>query len=156
MAVPGGRCATSFGARDLVVMRGQIALDQEPVILGVEHGRLDVRPGEALDRLPRFPEAQGDDLSVLPVGPPQQPGAEVPGCFPVGLDARLLDVVGVGDGIAGADRAAPGPGYHSRLPSGLSAWCFAEYLVQDAAALFRVHHEADVVTGELDHARAEP
>src|SRR5215475_3203291 len=142
--------------------RGQVAFDQEPLILGVEDSRLDVRPGEGLDRLPRFPEAQGDDLGLLTGGPPQQPRTEVPGCFLVGLDARLLDVAGVGGGVVGADRAAPGPCDHSRLPSGPISWvfaesagCFAEHLVQDAAALLRVHHEADVITGEVDHALEE-
>jgi hypothetical protein len=61
------------------VVHGQIPFDQEAVILGVEDRFLDVLASEALDRLPRFPEAQGDDFGLLTVGPPQQPGTAVPG-----------------------------------------------------------------------------
>src|SRR5438045_117089 len=115
--------ATSFRARDLVVVHGQVPLGQEAVILGVEDRLLDVLAGEALDSLPRFPEAQGDDFGLLTVGPPHQPGAAVAGRGLVGFDARLLDVAGVGGGVVGADRAAPDPCDHPRLLPA-TGWAF--------------------------------
>jgi hypothetical protein len=41
---------------DLEVMRLLVPLDQEAIVLGIEHGALMVLAGEALDRIERVPE----------------------------------------------------------------------------------------------------
>src|SRR6516162_2976575 len=95
--------AALVGARDLIVVRGKVALDQEPVILGVEDRYLDVLAGEALDRLPGIPEAHGDELGPIALDSPERPGAAVPRRLPVALDTGLLDVAGIRGGIISPD-----------------------------------------------------
>src|SRR6516164_3805390 len=115
--------AALFGARDLIVVRGKVALDQEPVILGVEDSFLDVLAGKALDRLPGIPEAHGDELGPIALDSPQRPGTAVPRSRPVAFDAGLLDVAGIGGGIVSPDRAAPDSRDHSRVLSLPAGYC---------------------------------
>jgi CubicO group peptidase (beta-lactamase class C family) len=101
--------------RDLVVADREIPLDQEAVVFRVEDRLLDVLAGESLDRLPRFPEAQGDDLRPVTVHPLHQPGPAITWRPLVVLDASFLNVGGIRDGILGPDRAAPDSRDHARI-----------------------------------------
>src|SRR3954464_12975394 len=103
---------------DLVVGDRGLAIDEVPVVLGVEDSPLDLVAGEPSDRVPRRPEAERDDL-----GPAV---AEVAGEHPGTLVARgaavlghagPLDVVDVGGAAPGGPPPAPDPGDHRGPPS---------------------------------------
>src|SRR5512132_2275925 len=118
----GGRSRSSPAARswplrfavgvDLVVGAGAVTLDQEPVVFGVEHRRLVVLSGEALDRLQRVPEREHQELGPVVDVAPQHPDAAVAGAAHVPGHAGVLHVAGVGVAVPLADGALPDPGDH--------------------------------------------
>jgi hypothetical protein len=65
----------------------QITFDQEPLILGVEDGLLDVLASKGLNRFRGVPETNGNELSPVTVGPPQRPRAAVTRRLLITLDA---------------------------------------------------------------------
>ena len=116
----GSELAGSFGSRDLVMAYRQIAFGQEPLILGIENGLLDILPSKGLNRFPGIPETHGDELGPVTIGSPQRPSAAVARRL-LALDARLLDVAGIRSGVICANRATPDSCDHSSFPSGTAA-----------------------------------
>src|SRR5580658_4164260 len=96
----------------LIVLGGQVAVDQVLVVLWVEDRPADVRAGEGLDRGPGLPEADRDDLGPVALHPRQRPGPAVAGRALIAVDAGLLHVGQVGGGVRGPDRSAPGSRDH--------------------------------------------
>jgi hypothetical protein len=61
------------------MVHGQVALDQELLVIGIEDGLLDVLAGKGLNRGPGFPEAQRNEFGAVTPGLPQQPCPRLPG-----------------------------------------------------------------------------
>src|SRR5579859_4784778 len=99
----------------------QIAFGQEPLILGIEDGLLDILASKGLNRFPGIPETHGDELGPVTIGSPQRPSAAVTRRLLVALDARLLDVAGIRSGVICANRATPDSCDHWSFPSGTAA-----------------------------------
>src|SRR3954451_263137 len=104
-----GRSATfrTGMARDLVVGRRQVALDQVAVVLGIEDRRLVVIAGERLDRVQRVPQREHHELRQLARVAAQHPGAAVAGRCHVAGKPGLLQIVGVGVAVLTLDGAPP-------------------------------------------------
>ena len=99
---------------DLVVLDGQVALDEEAVVLGIEDRGLDVVAREAADRVQRVPEREGDELGPVAVFAAQHPRAAVARGRGVGGQAGLADVGDVGVGVLAANGAPPDASDHRR------------------------------------------
>src|SRR5215831_19494314 len=96
-----------LGTGNLIVADGQVAFDQELLVIRIEDRRVDVLAGEAFDRCSRFPQAHRDELGTVTLDPPQQPGAAVAGRALVAFDAGPLHVLRIGGSVFGPDRPAP-------------------------------------------------
>src|SRR5215216_1743141 len=67
----------------LMVDHRRVAADQITLVLGVEHGGLDVVAGERADRVLGLPRREGDELAPLALVAPEHPGASVAGSLAV-------------------------------------------------------------------------
>ena len=59
--------------RNFVMMHGQVALDQELLVVRIEDCLLDVLAGKGLNRGPGLPEADRDELGTITLHTPKQP-----------------------------------------------------------------------------------
>src|SRR5207302_7010461 len=109
---------------ELVVRDGELALDEEALVLRVEDGDLDVLAGEALDGLQRLPEGERHELGALAFVVAQDPGAPVTGCRAIFGDSRSLEILDVGVGVLAARPAAPGAGDHGAQPIASTACAY--------------------------------
>ncbi len=53
------------------MVHGQVPLDEELLVIGIEDGLLDVLAGKALNRSPGLPEAHRDEFGTVIVDPPK-------------------------------------------------------------------------------------
>src|SRR5580698_10544108 len=107
------RPAGLWGACDVVVRDGGLAVYEVVVIVGLEDGDVDVLTGEGFDVGARRPPAHRHDFgpAVTEVSRPHL-GTLVPGCLLVSAQAGSGDVFDVGGRALGADPASPCPGNH--------------------------------------------
>lgn len=92
---------------DLVVVDGQVALDEIAVILRVENGLLRLRPGERGDRVHRVPQREHDELAAIPNIAAQYERGPVAWRARISRDAGGLHVLGVRVAVLAADGAFP-------------------------------------------------
>src|ERR1700683_3569211 len=106
-----------LGTCDLVMVHGQVPLDEELIIIGIENCLLDVLAGKAFNRSPGLPEAHRDELGTVALDPPKQPGAVVAGRALVAHDAGPLHIRCISRSVLSPDRPAPGSRNHPRILS---------------------------------------
>src|SRR5215204_4657510 len=97
---------------DLVVGGGEIALDQEPLVLRVEDRRLVVVARESLDGLQRVPEREHHELGPVVDIAAKHPDAVVAGTLRIAGHTGLLHVPGVRVAVLLADGALPDASDH--------------------------------------------
>jgi hypothetical protein len=69
--LPGEGGGSLFGAYDLVMIYGEVPLDEELLVIGIEDSRADVLSGARLVSGPGLPQAHRDELSPVTLGPPE-------------------------------------------------------------------------------------
>ena len=92
---------------NFVMVHGQVALDQELLVVRVEDCLLDVLASEGLNCGPGLPEAHRDELGMITLHTPKQPGPAVAGRALIALDAGLLYVRCISGSVLRPDRPAP-------------------------------------------------
>lgn len=60
-----------LGTCDLIVVHGEVPLDEKLLVAGIEDSRIDVLAGEGLNSSPGLPEAHRDELGPVALGPPE-------------------------------------------------------------------------------------
>src|SRR5262245_26663178 len=113
---PGCRRAGAQADRrlDLVMVDGQVAIDQITVVLRIEHRLLRLRPGERGYRIHRVPEREHDELAAVPDIAAQHERGPVARCARVAGHAGGLHVLGVRVAIPAVDGASPDTRDHRR------------------------------------------
>jgi hypothetical protein len=96
-----------FGTCDLVMVHGEVPLDEELLVVSIEDSRADVLAGEGLNGFPGVPEAHRDELGTVALGPPEQPGPAVARRALVAFDSGPLHVRRICGSILRPDRTAP-------------------------------------------------
>src|SRR5450755_394659 len=74
---------------NFVMVHGQVALDKELLVVRIEGCLLDVLAGKGLNRRPGLPEAHRDELGMITLHTPKQPGPTVAGRALIALNAGL-------------------------------------------------------------------
>lgn len=93
---------------DLVVTDGPVRRDEEPFVLLIEDGSLDVVPGEGTDRrLLIFPEGDEHQLGAVTTDPPKRQNTEVPGGRAVLPEPSRLQILEVLLGVGSAGGSPP-------------------------------------------------
>src|SRR6266581_1390666 len=59
------------------MVHGEVPLDEELIVVGIEDSFVDVLACEGLNGFPGLPEAHRDELGTIALDPPQQPGSAV-------------------------------------------------------------------------------
>src|SRR6185437_4829908 len=106
---------------DLVMLHGQIALDEELLVIWIEDCLLDVLAGKALNCSARLPEAHRDEFGTVTIDPPEQPGPAIARRALIALDAGLLHIRRISGSVLSPDRPAPGSRDHPGILSYLQA-----------------------------------
>jgi hypothetical protein len=104
------RCPRPVGRP--VMLRPDVPLDQEAIVLGVEDRRLVVLAREALHGLQRFPQREHHELGVRAHVAPEHPDAEVAESRGVARDAGVPHVSGIGVTVVVTDGSSPDSGDH--------------------------------------------
>src|ERR671919_2884531 len=126
---PSSRCR----GVNLVMVGGSLAIDQETVVLRIEHCDLDILSGEPSDRVQGFPEAERDELGSIAVRSREYVCAKIPRRCLVLPYAGLEQVGNVRSLIIDGRPASPRSGDHrlslrlsdDELPlqTGAASWC---------------------------------
>src|SRR6266700_6064634 len=74
------------------MVHGEVPLDEELIVVGIEHSFVDVLACEGLNGFPGLPEAHRDELGTIALDPPQQPGSAVARRALVAFDSGPLHV----------------------------------------------------------------
>jgi hypothetical protein len=110
-----------LGTCDLIVVDGEVPLDEELVVVGKEDSRADVLAGEGLNGGPGLPEAHRDELGPVAFDPPEQPGPAITRRALVALDSGPLHIGGIRGSILRPDRSPPDSRNHpGHLPASIT------------------------------------
>lgn len=120
--LPRARKRGLLGTCDLVMVHGEVPLDEELIVVGIEHSRVDVRAGEGLNGFPGLPVAHRDELGTITLDPPQEPGSAVARRALVAFDSGPLHIRRIGGSILRPDRSTPDSRDHlQQLPAGIGS-----------------------------------
>ena len=120
--LPRARNRSLLGTCDLVMVHGEVPLDEKLIVVGIEHGRVDVLAGEGLNGFPGLPEAHRDELGTIALDPPQEPGSAVARRALVAFDSGPLHIRRICGSVLRPDRSTPDSRNHpQQLPAGIGS-----------------------------------